>query len=118
TIAVDQAGTVYVAGFRQPGLMVSSDQGQSYAVVAPPPFPSASPLAGSGSDDLVQVAPWGEMFFTRLMTEAFYNTPGIQVAGSFDAGKTWATNVFVHPRTVPGSTGIASDRQWLAFDGD
>ncbi|MEA3165961.1 MAG: repeat-like domain [Thermoplasmata archaeon] len=117
TIAVGLDGTVYVAGFRQPGLLVSHDAGQTYEVVASPPFPSPSPLAGSGSDDLVQVAPWGELFFTRLMTESFYNTPGVQVAGSLDGGATWATNVFVHPRTVPGDLDAVSDRQWLAFDG-
>jgi hypothetical protein len=118
TIAVDHQGRIFVAGFRQPGIMASSDNGQTYAVVAPPPFPSPSPLAGSGSDDLVQVAPWGELFFTRLMTESFYNTPGVQVAGSLDGGQSWTTNVFVHPRTVPGDTAFVSDRQWLAFDGD
>jgi len=118
TIAVGPDGAVFVAGYHEPGLMVSRDGGRTFSTLPSPPFPSPSPLAGTGSDELVQVAPWGEVFFTRLMTESFYNTPGVQVAGSLDDGATWASNVLVHPRTVPGSTGVVSDRQWLAFDGN
>jgi hypothetical protein len=119
-IAVDPLGRVFTAANNHGGIGVSLDGGQTFTVTPVPP--PASPLDGTGypdgaSDDVVQVAPWGTLFYTELWSDGGgIAGAGVHVASTDDAGATWKTNTFVQLRTQPGSRAIISDRQWLAFE--
>jgi hypothetical protein len=117
--AVDQQGRIYLAAHRVENVAVSTDGGQSFTVKPVPDPPSPTDQGSGASDDVVQVAPWGEVFYHELWSDSGgILGGGIHVAGSFDGGDTWPTNVFVSVRTMPTSRAFTADRQWLAFHGD
>lgn len=119
-IAIDPWVRVFTAANNLGGIGVSLDGGQTVHVQPVPP--PASPLdftgyPGGASDDVVQVAPWGTLYYTELWSDGGgIAGAGVHVASTDDAGTTWKTNVFVQLRTQPGSRAIISDRQWLAFE--
>jgi hypothetical protein len=117
--AVDPDGRIFLAAHRLGGVAVSDDGGATFTVKPVPPPASPSPFAGGASDDLVQVAPWGSVYYTELWSDGGgILGAGVHIAASDDGGETWPLNVFVHIREYPTSGAFTSDRQWLAFDGD
>jgi hypothetical protein len=117
--AVDAQGRIYVAAHRLENVAVSTDGGATFTVKKVPDPPSPSPRGAGASDDAVQVAPWGEVFYHELWSDSGgIAGGGIHIAGSMDGGETWPLNVFVSVRTMPLSRAFTADRQWLAFDGD
>lgn len=117
--AVDAHGRIFTAAHRHGGVGVSTDGGRTFAVKPVPPPSSPSPRAAGASDDVVQVAPWGSVYYTELWSDGGgVALAGVHVAASDDAGDSWPVNVFVQARQMPASLAVTSDRQWLAFDGD
>jgi hypothetical protein len=91
TLAVDGSGTLWVTG-RPSGLVRSTDDGDSFRAVTPPPV-------GDGEAD-VAVDAAGAVYVATA------GASGVSVASSADGGKTWRHG------TVP-ALGPAS-RPWLA----
>jgi hypothetical protein len=117
--AVDAQGRIYVTAHRLENVGVSTDGGQTFTVQKVPDPPSPSPRGSGASDDVVQAAPWGEVFYHELWSDSGgVAGGGIHIAGSLDGGQTWPLNVFVNLRTMPASRAFTADRQWLAFSGD
>lgn len=123
-VAVDLQGRIYGIGSsgRMGGVMVSTDGGATFTMKAWPGLPNPLPVIdrqGSAGDDVVQVAPWGTMYMTRLYSDfGGIAGGGIQVVASEDGGDTWSLNQFIQVREMPLSRSFTADRQWLAFDGD
>jgi hypothetical protein len=122
-VAVDQQGRVFgiSSSGRMDGVAVSTDGGATFTLKPWPSLPNPLPVdeAGSAGDDVVQVAPWGTMYMTRLYSDTGgILGGGIQVVGSDDAGDTWPLNKFVQVREMPLSRSFTADRQWLAFEGN
>ena len=119
-VAVDAQGRIYAAAHGVDGVMVSTDGGATFTHRAVPYPSSPTPqFAGGASDDVVQVAPWGEVYFHELWSDTGgIAGGGIHIAASPDGGETWPTNVFVQVREMPLSRSFTADRQWLAFEGD
>lgn len=124
-VAVDDEGRIYAIGSsgRMDGVMVSSDGGATFALKPWPSMPNPLPLIegeqGSAGDDVVQVAPWGTVYMTRLYSDTGgIAGGGVQLVASDDAGDTWHLNLFIQTREMPTSRSFTADRQWLAFDGD
>jgi hypothetical protein len=117
--AVDAQGRVFAAAHRLGGVAVSADGGETFVVKPVPPPASPSPRGGGASDDEIQVAPWGSVYYTELWSDGGgVAGAGVHVAASDDGGDSWPVNVFVQAREMPTSLAFTSDRQWLAFDGD
>jgi hypothetical protein len=117
--AVDADGVIYVAAHRVENVGVSTDGGATFTVKKVPDPPTVSPKASGASDDAVQVAPWGEVFYHELWSDSGgVAGGGIHIAGSLDKGETWPMNVFVSVRNFPTTRAFTADRQWLAFSGD
>jgi hypothetical protein len=119
-VAVGADGRIYAAAHRVDGVMVSSDGGATFTHSAVPYPDTPTPQYASGaSDDVVQVAPWGWVYYHELWSDTGgIAGGGIHIAASEDGGVTWPLNVFVHVREMPLSRSFTADRQWLAFDGD
>jgi hypothetical protein len=118
-IGSDARGHLFVAAHRLGGVGVSTDQGRTWTKTPAIPKPS-SPMSPDGDpgDDVVQVAPWGMVYYTRLWSDGGGAAgAGVQVLSSDNEGQSWRTNVFIHARNGPAPS-VVSDRQWLAFDGD
>lgn len=117
-VASDAQGRIYVTAARLGGVAVSRDAGRTFTI-KPVPFPSSpTPFAGGSGDAIVQVAPWGTLYYTALWSDTGgILGGGIHFAASDDAGDTWDVQ-FVHLREMPTSRSFTADRQWLAFDGD
>jgi hypothetical protein len=122
-VAVDQQGRIFgiASSGRMDGVAVSTDGGATFTLKPWPPLPDPLPVdeSGSAGDDVVQVAPWGTLYMTRLFSDTGgILGGGIHLVGSDDAGDTWVLNKFVHIRDMPLSRSFTADRQWLAFEGD
>lgn len=121
-IAVDQAGRIFATGganFEKIG--VSVDDGLTFTVKpAPtPPGPLPTGFEGSSGDDVVQVSPWGWLYYSRLWSDTGgIAAGGLHLAASDDGGDTWLMNQFMQLRTDPTSRSFTADRQWYAFHGN
>ena len=123
-VAVDDQGRVFAtggAGFASIG--VSTDGGATFTVKPAPTPPDELPVVGaergSSGDDVVQVAPWGWLYYSRLFSDTGgIAGGGLHLAASEDGGETWIMNQFMQLRTDPVSRSFTADRQWYAFDGD
>jgi hypothetical protein len=118
-IAADAEGRLFVTAARLGGVAVSDDGGATWHLK---PVPAPDDITGSGggaSDDVVQVAPWGTLFYSQMWSDlGGLAGAGLHVAGSDDGGETWPINTFIHLREGIVNPAAASDRQWLAFEGD
>jgi hypothetical protein len=122
-VAVDGEGRIYAisSSVRMDGVAVSTDGGATFTLKPWPGLPNPLPVdaTGSAGDDVVQVAPWGTVYMTRLFSDTGgILGGGIHLVGSDDAGDTWHLNQFVQVREMPLSRSFTADRQWLAFEGD
>lgn len=124
-VAGDAQGRIYAIGssVRMDGVAVSTDGGATFTLKPWPrlanPLPAIEGEQGSAGDDVVQIAPWGTMYMTRLYSDTGgIAGGGIQLVASEDGGDTWSLNQFVQLREMPTSRSFTADRQWLAFDGD
>lgn len=121
-VAVDDEGRIFAtggSGFAT--IAVSLDGGATFTAKPAPTPPDALPtdFAGSSGDDVVQVAPWGWLYYSRLWSDTGgIAAGGLHLAASEDAGETWVMNQFMQLRTDPVSRSFTADRQWYAFDGD
>lgn len=121
-VAVDGQGRVFAtggSGFST--IAVSLDEGATFTAKPAPTPPQALPLGteGSSGDDVVQVSPWGWLYYSRLWSDTGgIAAGGLHLAASDDAGDTWRINQFMQVRTDPLSRSFTADRQWFAFDGD
>lgn len=125
------AGKIVVADGYGLSLAVASldDPGNFSAVPLPPDPPGRGPqVLFPRGDKLVQTAPDGRLFFSKLYIDAFgvvapvLVLDGLQVASSADGGTTWETNTYVSfrdmPDGMPREQAINPDRQWLGFGPD
>jgi hypothetical protein len=119
-VAADQQGNIYVAAWRAGGVAVSRDGGASFAIKPLPQPSSPTPSLGGGvSDDIVNIAPWGSLYYTELWSDlGGTELEGIHVVISDDGGDSFTHNEFIHGREQLTSLAVYSDRQWLAFQGD
>lgn len=119
-VAVDRQGRIFVAAWREGGVAVSEDGGRTFAMRSVPQPSSPTPAqAGGASDDIVNVAPWGTLYYTELWADLGGDAgAGVHFAASDDGGRNWTQNQFIQVRVQPSSLAIESDRQWLSFEGD
>ena len=96
-VAVDQQGRIYAIGSsgRMEGVAVSTDGGLTFTMKPwpdmPNPLPVVSDEQGSAGDDVVQVAPWGTVYMTRLYSDTGgIAGGGVQLVASEDGGGTWS----------------------------
>lgn len=124
-VAVDLQGRIYAIGSsgRMDGVAVSTDGGATFTVKPwpgmPNPLPAIGDEQGSAGDDVVQAAPWGTVYMTRLYSDTGgILGGGVQLVATEDGGDTWSLNRFIQLREEPTSRAFTADRQWLAFAGD
>lgn len=122
-VAVDQQGRIFAisSSGRMDGVAVSTDGGATFTLKPWPGLGNPLPVdeSGSAGDDVVQVAPWGTMYMTRLFSDTGgIAGGGIHLVASDDAGDTWTLNQFIQVREMPLSRSFTADRQWLAFAGE
>lgn len=119
-VTVDPQGRIYATAHGVDSILVSADGGDTFTLrTAPDPTSPTPQFAQGASDDVVQVSPWGMVYYHELWSDTGgIAAGGIHVAATADGGQTWPINSFVHIRETPLTRSFTADRQWLAFEGE
>lgn len=124
-VATDAQGRIFVTSAGAPGIARSPDDGKTFSIVPAPPVPKEAPPRSMSGDQLVQVGPNGDLYYSALLlvggraAVAFaFEIVGIQVAVSKDAGASWASNAYLSAASASPAPVMGPDRQWLSFAPD
>jgi hypothetical protein len=118
SIVVDGAGRIVVVDGEGQHLAVSESDGRNFTDLGPVPLPPGAPSGLVGADSVVEVAPWGELFYVTPLTGPSAPLISMQVASSSTGGRSWDTNILVS-LAGPGHNPVAgTDRPWLGFGQD
>lgn len=125
SVAVDGDGWIFVYSS---AAIARSPDGEAWETIPLPPYPPTAAALGAAAfrtDNMLQVAPDGTLWYSGLVAMFDFVTGsillyGVQVASSTDHGDTWRTNAFLNPIDLQPTLALGSDRQWLGLgpDGD